>query len=145
MDESDLRITDTSRIWCKKLLDAEQTLPTDSLFRDDIFETTCRNVQHRNEARVIQDISRLIVPSAETLATYGATNLNHLIESVNEGWIGGIPVEGPQPQPDYSVGFRRSAFSSEQLNKLGPFLGSVFDTSFFVPLTRCTFPFLHAR
>ena len=45
-------------------------MPKDSLFRDDLFEKTCRKI----EARVIQDIARLIVPSAETLATYGATH-----------------------------------------------------------------------
>jgi len=123
-------------------LDSEQDVPKDSLFRDDLFERTCRKIQDRNEARVIQDISRLIVPSAETLATYGATHLDHLIEGVNEAWMGSIPVEGPKPQPDYSVGFRRSAFTDEQLKKLDPLIGSVFDTSFFVATYRMYFPFL---
>ena len=146
MEQSDPGITDASRTWCKTLLNSNETPPIDSLFRDDIFATTCRKVQDRNEARVIQDITRLIVPSAETLATYGATygatQLNDLIEGVNEGWTGGIPVEGPRPQPDYSVGFRRSAFTGEQLRKLDPFLGSVWDTSFFVATYRMYFPFL---
>ena len=93
-------------------------------------------IQDRNEARIIQDIARLILPSAETLATYGATNLNHLIEGVDEGWIGNIPVEGPRPQPDYSVGFRRSAFTDEQLNKLDPLIGSVYENSFFIMWRR---------
>ncbi len=142
MDKSDLDITDASKSLCRRLLDSEQDVPKDSLFRDDLFERTCRKIQDRNEARVIQDISRLIVPSAETLATYGATHLDHLIEGVNEAWMGSIPVEGPKPQPDYSVGFRRSAFTDEQLKKLDPLIGSVFDTSFFVATYRMYFPFL---
>jgi hypothetical protein len=51
-------------------------------------------------------------------------------------------VEGPRPQPDYSVGFRRSAFTDEQLNKLDPLIGNVYDTSFFVATYRTYFPFL---
>lgn len=112
------------------------------MFRDDLFKKTCRKIEDRNEARVIQDIARLIVPSAETLATYGATHLDHLIEGVNERWMASIPVEGPKPQPDYSVGFRRSAFTNEQLQKVDPLIGSVFDTSFFVATYRMYFPFL---
>lgn len=97
------------------------------LKRSKMFLRT-RKIEDRNEARVIQVISRLIVPSAETLATYGATHLDHLIEGVNEGWTGSIAVEGfPRPQPDYSIGFRRSAFTNEQLNKLDPLIGSVYD------------------
>ena len=142
MKKSDLGITDTSRTCCTTLLNSVQTVPEYSLFRDDIFEKTCGKIEDRNEARVIQDIGRLIVPSAETLATYGAKHLDHLIESVNEGWTGSIPVEGPRPQPDYSVGFRRSAFTDEQLNKLDPLIGSVYDTSFFVATYRMYFPFL---
>ncbi len=34
---------------------------------------------------VIQDITRIIVPSAENLVIYGIKYLNHLYESVNEG------------------------------------------------------------
>jgi len=142
MDKSDLDITDASKSLCRRHLESEQDVRKDSLFRDDLFERTCRKIQDRNEARVVQDISRLIVPSAETLATYGATHLDHLIEGVNEGWMGSIPVEGPKPQPDYSVGFRRSAFTDEQLKKLDPLIGSVFDTSFFVATYRMYFPFL---
>lgn len=142
MGEIDHDIPQSTRDLCRTLLATEQTLPQDSLFRDDLFLTTCAKIQERNEARVVQDIARLIVPSAETLSTYGAKNLNHLIESTNERWYGSIPVHGPRPQPDYSVGFRRSAFTPEQLNKLDPFIGTVWDTSFFVATYRMYFPFL---
>ncbi|KAL9010903.1 MAG: hypothetical protein Q9173_004209 [Seirophora scorigena] len=142
MDEFDDDIPKSTTDLCRTLLATEQIVPQDSLFRDDLFTTTCRKIADRNEARVVQDIARLIVPSAETLATYGARNLNHLIESTNEGWYGSIAVHGPRPQPDYSVGFRRSAFTPEQLNKFDPFIGTVWDTSFFVATYRMYFPFL---
>lgn len=142
MGRSELGITNASNSLCRRFLESEQNVPKDSLFRDDLFEKTCSKIQDRNEARVIQDISRLIVPSAETLATYGAIELDHLIEAVNEAWMGSISVQGPKPQPDYSVGFKRSAFTDEQLNKLDPLIGSVYDTSFFVATYRMYFPFL---
>ena len=142
MDKSDLGIANTSLSSYKTLLSSDQTIPTDSLFRDDVFEATCRSVQDRNESRIIRSISPYIAPSAEHLAIMGATKLKCLIENVNEGWTGSIPVEGPRPQPDYSVGFRRSAFTEKQLNRLDPLIGSVFDTSFFVATYRMYFPFL---
>ncbi|EHK22625.1 uncharacterized protein TRIVIDRAFT_60530 [Trichoderma virens Gv29-8] len=55
---------------------------------------TCQKIRNRNEARVLQDISRLIVPSAESLTTYGAEHLEILSESVNEGWNNSIPLTG---------------------------------------------------
>ena len=142
MKKSDLGITHTSKTWYTTLLNSVQTFPDLSLFRDDIFEKTCEKISERNEARVIQDITRLIVPSVETLATYGARHLHHLIENVNEGWTEAIPVEGPRPQPDYSVRFRLSAFTHEQLKRLYPFVGSVFNASLFVASYQMYFPFL---
>ncbi|KAI0867629.1 hypothetical protein GGS24DRAFT_270800 [Hypoxylon argillaceum] len=144
MDESDLGITEASKQTCHALLTVEQAIPNNSLFQDDLFEQTCRRVRDRNEARVIQDITLLIVPSAETLATYGATGLECLIESVNEGWNNSIPLTGIRPQPDYSVGFRRKAFTDDQLTKLSPFIGDFIagDLSLFMATYYIYFPFL---
>ena len=72
MNESDLRITDKSKSGYQNLLTTEQTVPRDSLFCDDIFKSTCRNIESRNEIRVIRDISLLIVLFAEMLATQDA-------------------------------------------------------------------------
>ncbi|OXV07751.1 hypothetical protein Egran_04486 [Elaphomyces granulatus] len=143
MDESKLGITEKSKETYLKLLDVKQTVPSDSLFRDDIFKRTCQNIQDRNEARVIRDISLLIVPSAETLATYGAEHLNNLIDSTNEGWNNSIPLTGTRPQPDYSVGFKREAFTKDQLNKLSPFIGDFIagDQSYFMATYYMYFPF----
>ena len=129
---------------CQTLLETEQTAPQDSLFRDDLFKKTCRKIQDRNEAMIIQDITRLIVPSAQNLAIYGAKHLNHLYESVNEGWNSAIPFYGTRPQPDYSVGFGRSAFTEEQLKKLEPFVGEIGSQActYLMATTRMYFPFL---
>lgn len=53
-------------------------------FNDDIFERTCHKIRNRKEARVVQDISRLIVPSAETMALYGNKSLDNLVETISE-------------------------------------------------------------
>lgn len=84
----------------------------------------------------------LIVPSAEILTTYGASELACLTESVNEGWNNSIPFTQTRPQPDYAVGFRREAFIEEQLKKLQPFVGELTDQSFFMATYYLCFPFL---
>ncbi|QSS56147.1 hypothetical protein I7I53_04285 [Histoplasma capsulatum var. duboisii H88] len=142
MRKSELGTTDASKRLCSTLLETEQSIPIDSLFRDDLFDKLCEMIQDRNEIRVIRDVSQLVVPSAELLATYGATKLICLIESVNEGWENSIPVTGPHPQPDYSVGFRRSAFTDDQLKKIQPFVGELTDTSYFMATYYMYFPFL---
>ena len=139
--KSSLSISNASKTWCMKLIDSEQIVPENSLFRDDIFDRTCGKIQDRNEARVVQDVARLIVPSAETLATYGAEHLGHLIENVDETWSRCIPFEGPKPKPDYSVGFTRASFTEEQFSKLSPVIGTCWDVSVFAATTRMYFPF----
>ncbi|KAI0399981.1 hypothetical protein F4802DRAFT_586964 [Xylaria palmicola] len=143
MGKPGVDVTQESKVLCKRLLRTKQTPPKDTLFRDDIFGLTCEKIRLRNEARVIQDISRLLVPSAESLATYGAKHLENLVESVNEGWNNSVPLTGSRPQPDYSVGFRREAFTHEQLQKLSPFIGNFLtDQSFFMATYYMYFPFL---
>ncbi|KAI4599609.1 hypothetical protein KJ359_001706 [Pestalotiopsis sp. 9143b] len=144
MGKSKSNITSESKTLCKNLLETNQAVPENSLFHDDRFESTCQKIHNRNEARVIQDISRLIVPSAESLATMGATHLEDLVESVNEGWNNSIPLTGTRPQPDYSVGFQREAFTDEQHDKLSPFIGEFLggDLSFFMATYYIYFPFL---
>ncbi len=142
MDEFELGITKQSNDSYQALLSADQPVPRDSLFRGDLFKSTCRKIEDRNETRVIRDISLLIVPSAETLATYGATNLQCLIESTNEGWSNSIPITPTRPQPDYSVGFRRTAFTEDQLKKLQPFTGGLSEKSYFMGTYYMYFPFL---
>jgi hypothetical protein len=67
-----------------------------------------------------------------------------LIESVNEGWKRAMPFYSPRPQPDYSIGFERSAFTVDQLEKLKPFVGEVIDTftTYYMATWQMYFPFL---
>jgi hypothetical protein len=67
------------------------------LFQDDLFDETYEMIYDRNEAKVIQDIARLIVPSTQSLATRGAKSLKILIESVNEGWNNSLLITQPRP------------------------------------------------
>jgi hypothetical protein len=142
MRKSDLGIADTSKTVCRTLLEAEQIVPKDSLFQDDLFDETCEMIQDRNEAKVIQDIARLIVPSAQSLAIRGAKRLKTLIESVNEGWDNSIALTKPRPQPDYAVGFKRTAFTEDQLKKIQPFIGGFSEMSLFMGTYYMYFPFL---
>ena len=144
MCKSPLGIKDTSRELCRTLFEKEQTIPQDTLFRDDRFEKTCESVQGRNEAMVVRDITPLICPSAQILRIYGAKHLDLLYESVNEAWSNMNEYEGTLPQPDYSVGFGLSAFTKEQLDKLKPFVGEPgFQVvTYFMATTRIYFPFL---
>lgn len=137
--------TTESKKMCQSLVGAAQSIPENSLFRDDFFEETCEMIQDRNEAKVIQDIARLVVPSAQSLAVQGAKHLRCLIESINEGWNNSIPITEPRPQPDYSVGFKRSAFTDEQLKKLQPFMGGLTDNSFFMGTWYMYFPFFSSE
>ncbi|KAI5856685.1 hypothetical protein GGS23DRAFT_617721 [Durotheca rogersii] len=114
LDTSELDVTDTSK------------LPEGIYFDDTIFVDACRNLRGKNKARVNQDISRLIVPSAEILALHNE-DLKYLIKS-----------------PDYSVGFKRGAFTDDQLVKLSPLIGdfAAGDRSLFMATYCMCFPFL---
>ncbi|KAK0262721.1 hypothetical protein LTR35_017675 [Friedmanniomyces endolithicus] len=111
MKSSSPGVTRASQGWCKDMLERQQTYPQDTLFREDLFSSTCESVQDRNETRVIWDVALLIVPSAEVLSIRGATHLQYLIDSVNEGWNNSITITRTRPQPDFAVGFRREARS----------------------------------
>lgn len=143
MEESDLGITDKSEQLCQNLLNNKQKFPENTIFSDDVFLRACKNVQTANEARIVQDISRLLVPSAETLGLYH-DNLRILKEGVNQGWDNSMPLTVTRPQPDYCVGFRRRAFTDDQLEKLSPFIGDFLGgyISLFMASCDIYFPFL---
>lgn len=69
----------------------------------------------------------------------------YLIDSVNGDWNNPIPVRKTRPQPDYSVGFRRSAFTDDQLKKIEPFVRAVNNTSFFHGHVLNVLPVPHMR
>lgn len=145
MDGADLGVSKASKDLCGRLLAAEQTIPRDSLFNDEIFERTCHKIQNRKEAKVVQDISRLIVPSAETLALHGNKKLGNLVETVSEMWTESMVLIDTQPSPDYSVGFIWSAFTPKQMELLKPWLGELLDLSVFKATYFMYFPFLTCK
>jgi len=72
-------------------------------------------IQNRNEAKVIQYVARLIVPSAQSLAIHGAKCLKTLMDSVSEVLDNSILLTKPRPQPDHAFGFNQTAFAKDQL------------------------------
>jgi hypothetical protein len=86
MDEPDSGITNKSKEMYQILLNTDQTIPKNSLFRDDLFKLICRKIYNKNEIRIIRDISLLIVFSAEILTTYGTNYFEILIENINKDW-----------------------------------------------------------
>ena len=143
MREDELGVSEKSERLCQVLLEAKQLLPKDTLFRDDkTFKNACNRLEGKNEARIFKDLTPLLVPFAETLAVLGAKHLDIVVESVNEGWNSCVPVTKPRPQPDYALGFGRSAFSDVQLDKLQPFTGNPSDLSYFKATYYMYFPFL---
>jgi hypothetical protein len=146
MHEYSYGIVAKSRELCQKLLRSPQSLPKETLFEDGLFKKTLMSVKSRNEPRVVRDIAPLIVPPAEILAIRGATHLDILRETINAGWTNALPFCGPRPQPDYGLGFKREAFTSEQLQKLQPFIGNELeDTSWVAATYDMYFPFLTSQ
>ena len=85
----------------------------------------------------------MIIPAPEELAHCEATHFKHLIKTINKGWIKSIPlIKGPHPQPDFAVGLKSSAFTSEQLKKLQSSIGNWQTTSHLMATDEMYFPFL---
>ena len=142
MRDHKLGVRDECKKLCEKLLQTKQPVPRDTIFRDDVFKITCDKLRGKNEARIIKDLTPLLVPSIEPFATLGAEHLDVAVESVNEGWNDCVPIIRPRPQPDYAAGFSRYAFSNDQLRRLQPFLGLPQDLSYFMGTRYMHFPFL---
>jgi hypothetical protein len=143
--KSELGIADTSKTVCRMLLEAEQTVPEDLSFQDNLFDETYDKIQDRNEAKVIQDIAQLIVPRVQFLAKRNTKYLKILIESVNEGWDNSITLIKPRLQPDYTVGFKRTVFTEDQLKKIQLFIGGFSEMSFFIGIYYMYFLFLTCK
>lgn len=135
-------ISGASEELLERLLCESRSPPDGTLFSDDNFRNTLRKVEGKNESRVIQDISLLLVPSVESLATTGAHHLAGLVESVNDGWNRCFAITKPRPQPDSSFGFGALAFTDDELDKLRPMLGDASYSSWFKATYYMYFPFL---
>ncbi|KAI9801191.1 MAG: hypothetical protein M1825_003465 [Sarcosagium campestre] len=139
MKDSEAGILAADVKFCKSLLTFKKDPPSDSLLDDRFFRETIYKISRENETRVIRDIGHLISPSAECLATRGMRRLRVLKESTNAGWNNAIPFEGPRPQPDFSVGFDRSAFSNDQIRKMR---FDLYAKTYFTATYQIYFPFI---
>ncbi|KAL9101859.1 MAG: hypothetical protein Q9163_002926 [Psora crenata] len=142
LHESEHGISKESKKLCQDLLDRKYATPVDTIFDDDVFEEACHGLRNRNEARVVQDIARLLVPSAETLALKSNKRYKPLVESVNEGWNNCITITSIRPQPDYAVGFKFSAFPKAVSKKLANAIYNDDVLSPFMGTAYLHFPFL---
>ncbi|TAQ86910.1 hypothetical protein B7494_g4755 [Chlorociboria aeruginascens] len=142
MEDHELGLSDASEKLLDKLLHSPQSSPKDTLFRDDIFRKHLCKLKGKNESRILQDLSPLLVPSAEILAILGADHLDGIVESVNEGWNNCYPITKPCPQPDSAFGYGIFSFSDTQLNILRPTLGDASFSSYFKATYYMHFPFL---
>lgn len=77
MHTPELGITDTSKQLIQCLLRNEQPVPMGTLFDDAIFKKACPNIQEKSKARIVRDISPLIVPPAELLALCNNNNKSY--------------------------------------------------------------------
>lgn len=93
------------------LMTIAQTVPRDSLFSDRLFDRTCQALAGKNERRLVQHTSSLIVAPAGQLRVRGGSDLEHLVDAYHEKWNRMTPFTEHPPQPTYSVGFGLSAFS----------------------------------
>ncbi|KAL8634895.1 MAG: hypothetical protein Q9228_007557, partial [Teloschistes exilis] len=138
--------TDGCRLLLRTLINTEQEVPDDSLFNEDLFEDFCQWIADRNEARIVRDLTPLLIPSAELMNLRGASHLRHVIEAIDESWSKIIPmINGPCPKPDLSVGLQISAFTPEQQIKLRPFDGDWQYQSRLMATHKMYFPFLTAE
>jgi len=154
MDDHTEGITAASEELCQMLLGKKFLPPEHTLFSDDdLFKKTCKRIRGENETKVVRDIAPLIVPSAEILADSGAQHLGILRETVNACWVLSITFikppgsrPGPRPQPDFGLGFKRDAFSREQIQKLQPFIGDLLTDSTLIAETYNMYlPFFSAE
>jgi hypothetical protein len=97
LDEDEKGIKIDSETLCQDLLENDQAVPQDFLFRDDRFKATCQMVRARNELTVFHYITPEIVPSAESLRIRGANHLHILVELINEIWTNSKPIVGTFP------------------------------------------------
>ncbi|KAL5333721.1 hypothetical protein BJX70DRAFT_391959 [Aspergillus crustosus] len=148
LDGPENGISDEDQEICEKLLARDNDTPQDTLFVACTFGYVQNRLAARNETGVMTLIHQLLIPSAEIEILRGNVAFRALIDCFNEPWTGSVSFCNethpehplPTPQPDYSVGFSRNAFTKIQLDKLKPFLGKG-QTSGFKGTMAMLFPF----
>ena len=80
-----------------------------------------------SKAKVFRELTHLIVPPIEQLALQPekVKEFKWPVEGVDEVWSNAQPLAGAPPKPDYCVGFKRSVFTDQQLQKPEPWIGNL--------------------
>lgn len=134
-------ISDGCKQLCTTLANATYEPPKGSLFEGDLFWKVLNAVRSRNEARVVRDISPLLIPSAELLCMHGVVGLKDLIEEIQADWTKCVPLAGPLPRPDFTVGLQSSAFTEDEVTKLryhsAPEKATLFTAGLYFPFLIC--------
>ncbi|KAH8730284.1 hypothetical protein GQ44DRAFT_723720 [Phaeosphaeriaceae sp. PMI808] len=142
MTDHELGLSAHSKELLDKLRKNPQVPPESTIFHPGKLRKHLDKLKGKNESRILQDISHLLVPSAETLASLGEDHLTGIVESVNEGWTNCIPITKPRPQPDSAFGYGKFSFSENQLDALRPALGDATMSSWFKATYYMYFTFL---
>ncbi|KAF1998915.1 hypothetical protein P154DRAFT_438266, partial [Amniculicola lignicola CBS 123094] len=77
---------------CRDLLAKDQEVPSISRFSKNGFTSTCQTIRMRNEAKVIQDITQLIVLWVKEVNNFSDEHLEYLIKSIIKGWNNSITI-----------------------------------------------------
>ena len=111
-------IDEACRRLCEGLLSAEPSIVQGMFPQKERLAKVLDRVRYRNEARIVRDVTPVLVPSAELLHIDGFPGLEHATEAINALWEGIATLCGPMPKPDLLIGISPSAFTTEEKEKL---------------------------
>ncbi|KAF4547338.1 Hypothetical protein D9617_46g064380 [Elsinoe fawcettii] len=135
------RAADDSRELCTRLLSTEYPFPDGPLLQEEKLMKILGRVRLCNEARVVRDVTPLLVPSPELLALDGHTELDHICEALNAEWQHCTTLCGPRPKPDFAAGIAATAFDTEEIRSLclqhTPSCPNLFPEGMYFPFLIC--------
>jgi len=108
-------INEACRRFCEDLLSAEPSIVQGTFSGKERLAKVLDRVRYRNEARIVRDVTSVLVPSAELLHIDGFPGLEHATEAMNALREGIATLCGPMPKPDLVIGISPSAFTTEEI------------------------------
>jgi len=111
-------ITDGCQKLCDELCAKDYSDPPGPSLQPQRLAKMLERVRFRNEARVVRDLTSVLVPSAELLDIDGVSPLRNICEALNAEWTQCDTLCGPRPKPDFVAGVSGSAFTNEETAKL---------------------------
>ncbi|KXL45095.1 hypothetical protein M433DRAFT_134797 [Acidomyces richmondensis BFW] len=118
MADNPAGINEACRTLCEDLLRSEPSIIQSTFPEKERFAKVLDRVRYRNEARIVRDVTPVLVPSAELLHIDGFPGLEHATEAVDALWEGIATLCGPTPKPDLVIGISPSAFTNEEKENL---------------------------